>query len=114
MNVSGSVHDYGLWNKQPYAVQDFKGDIRTGQAVDYNSLATVLCQRAQGSDDAIQLICVRWLRELVAVAKPELKEQYADILAAVLPSLSYNRPDIALVCISLLPHSQQLYRSLKL
>lgn len=73
------------------------GDIRTGQAVDYNSLATVLCQRAQGSDDAIQLICMRWLRELVAVAKPQLKEQYADILAAVLPSLSHGRPDIASV-----------------
>lgn len=79
-------------------VQDFMGDIRTGQAVDYNSLATVLCQRAQGSDDAIQLTCMRWLQELVAVAKPQLKEQYADILAAVLPSLSHSRPDIASVC----------------
>ena len=87
------------------------GDIRTGQAVDYNSLATVLCQRAQGSDDAIQLICMRWLRELVAVAKPQLKEQYADILAAVLPSLSHSRPDIASVRILQLPHPQQLYRS---
>ena len=76
------------------------GDIRTGQAVDYNSLATVLCQRAQGSDDAIQLICMRWLQELVAVAKPQLKEQYADILSAVLPSLSHSRPDIASVRLS--------------
>lgn len=80
-------------------VQDFMGDIREGQAVDYNSLATVLCQRAQGSDDLIQLVCMRWLRELVSVAKSRLREQYADILAAVLPSLSHSRPDIVSVSI---------------
>ena len=73
------------------------GDIRDGQAVDYNSLATVLCQRAQGSDDLIQLVCMRWLRELGLVAKSQLREQYADILAAILPSLSHSRPDIASV-----------------
>ena len=84
------------------------GDIKDGQMVDFNSLATVLCQRARSNNDLIQLVCMQWLRELVAVAKPQLREQYADILAAVLPSLSQTRPDIASVSIPCHhPHSPQ-------
>lgn len=78
-------------------MQDFLGDIKTGQPVDYNSLVTVLCQRAKGSDDIIQLICMRWLQSLITLAKSQLKEQYADILAAVLPSLSHSKSAIAWV-----------------
>jgi hypothetical protein len=42
----------------------------------------------------VQLTCMTWLKELVALAKPYLKAQYADILAAVLPTLSHSKPEI--------------------
>jgi hypothetical protein len=75
-------------------LQDFLSDIRQGQSVDFNSLANVLCQRAEGSNPMVQLTCMIWLKELVALAKSELKAQYADILAAVLPTLSHSKPEI--------------------
>jgi len=62
--------------------------------VDFNSLANVLCQRAEGSNPMVQLTCMAWLKELVALAKPALKAQYADILSAVLPTLSHSKLEI--------------------
>jgi len=76
------------------ALEDFLADIRQGQSVDFNSLANVLCQRAEGSNPMVQLTCMAWLKELVALAKPALKAQYADILSAVLPTLSHSKLEI--------------------
>ena len=42
----------------------------------------------------VQLTCMAWLKELVPLAKSELRAQYADVLSAVLPTLSHSKPEI--------------------
>ena len=72
-------------------------EIEGGSAVDFDSMAHTLCQKAIKGHDVVQMICMRWLRQFILLAKPRLKEQYADILAAVLPILSHESQNIAAV-----------------
>lgn len=78
-------------------LQDFLSEIEEGQPVDFNSMAHTLCQKANMGHDVVQMIAMKWLRQLILLAKSRLKEQYADILAAVLPILSHSSQGISSV-----------------
>ena len=93
---------WGVVTREARLLQDFLVQIPgADQRADYDSLATILCKRANTAEDAqqIRLICIRWLRQFVVQAKPQLMGRYADILGAVLPSLSHSNPEIAAVSV---------------
>ena len=70
-------------------LQEFLVEIRGSRRVDLCALAEVLVRQAQAPEEATRLTGLRWLREVVALARQALLPQYAAILAAVLPAISY-------------------------
>ena len=64
-------------------------EIRVSRRVDLCALAAVLVRQSGAEDEVTRLTGLRWLREVVVLAKEALLPQYADILGAVLPAISY-------------------------
>ena len=60
-------------------------------------MAPVLVARARAADEVSKLIALRWLREFVRLAKPQLLPHYASVLEAVLPGLSHPSTEVATV-----------------
>ena len=83
----------GRWG----AVQEFLIEIQASQQVDYPGMAPTLVAQARAGDEVSKLIALRWLREFVRLAKPQLLPHYAAVLEAVLPGLSHPSSEVATV-----------------
>ena len=79
------------------AVQEFLIEIQASQHVDYPRMAPTLVAQARAADEVSKLIALRWLREFVRLAKPQLLPHYASVLEAVLPGLSHPSAEVATV-----------------
>ena len=79
------------------AAQEFLLEIKGTRQVDLGAVALVAVRQARGTDEDTRLTALRWLRELVQLARQALLPQCAAILGAVLPAISSPTPALARV-----------------
>ena len=77
--------------------QEFLLEIKGTRQVDLGAVALVAVRQARGADEDTRLTALRWLRELVQLARQALLPQCAPILGAVLPAISSPTPALARV-----------------
>lgn len=79
------------------AVQEFLLEIKGTRQVDLGAVALVAVRQARSGDEDTRLTALRWLRELVQLARQALLPQCAAILSSVLPAISSSAPALARV-----------------
>ncbi|KAI7978919.1 hypothetical protein LOK49_Contig630G00001 [Camellia lanceoleosa] len=66
-------------------------------SVDYGRMAEILVQRAASPDEFTRLTAITWINEFVKLGGDQLIPYYADILGAILPSISDKEEKIRAV-----------------
>ena len=78
-------------------MQEFLLEIKGTRQVDLGAVALVAVRQARSGDEDTRLTALRWLRELVQLARQALMPQCAAILGSVLPAISSPAPALARV-----------------
>ncbi|KAI8023462.1 hypothetical protein LOK49_LG03G01018 [Camellia lanceoleosa] len=79
------------------ALSEFLQEIKNSPSVDYGRMAEILVQRAASPDEFTRLTAITWINEFVKLGGDQLIPYYADILGAILPSISDKEEKIRAV-----------------
>ncbi|XP_057528715.1 protein VAC14 homolog isoform X2 [Amaranthus tricolor] len=79
------------------ALSEFLQEIKNSPSVDYGRMAEILVQRAGAEDAFTRQTAITWINEFVKLGGDQLVPYYADILGAILPSISDTEEKIRVV-----------------
>ncbi|KAL7240174.1 hypothetical protein ACSBR2_005946 [Camellia fascicularis] len=93
--LSDSSHE--IRQQADSALSEFLQEIKNSPSVDYGRMAEILVQRAASADEFTRLTAITWINEFVKLGGDQLIPYYADILGAILPSISDKEEKIRAV-----------------
>ncbi|CAO2829981.1 unnamed protein product [Amaranthus hypochondriacus] len=79
------------------ALSEFLQEIKNSPSVDYGRMAEILVQRAGAKDAFTRQTAITWINEFVKLGGDQLVPYYADILGAILPSISDTEEKIRVI-----------------